>query len=51
MKSIEKLWNDIAKFETGERKNDSQNQLQANARQSARMEAYVNLMEREIDSR
>ena len=40
---IEKFWNEISFFETGERKNESQNSLLSEARAGARMEAYVNL--------
>lgn len=46
---IDKLWEDIADFEEHEQKNDSKNPLLAKARQDARMEAYVNLMEKELD--
>ena len=47
-KKIEKLWKNIAKFEKGERKNDSKNRIQASAREAARMTAYENLMEKEL---
>lgn len=46
---IEKLWSDIAEFETGEVKNESSNQILAKARQDARMEAYVKLFDRVLD--
>jgi hypothetical protein len=39
------LWNDIADFETRERKHESQNVLLAESRANARMEAYVKLQE------
>jgi len=42
-KMIEKFWNEIYLFESGERKNESQKFLLAEARAGARMEAYVNL--------
>ena len=48
MVNITKLWNDIAVFEENERKNDSKKPELAKARQDARMEAYVKLMEREL---
>lgn len=38
-------WQEIADFEAHEVKNDSKNPILANARQAARMEAYVKLME------
>jgi len=43
--SITNFWNGIADFETNEIKNDSNNPILANARQGARMEAYVKLFE------
>lgn len=45
---INELWNDIAEFEKNEIKNDSKNPLLSNARQGARMEAYVKLFENTI---
>ena len=45
---IKKLWENIADFESHEIVNDSKSPLLAKARQDARMEAYVNLMEKEI---
>jgi len=50
MIDITKLWRDIADFEEHEIKNDSKNPLLAKARQDARMEAYNNLMERELET-
>lgn len=49
MKNIKKLWDSIADFESKERKNESKNTLLSEARAGARMEAYVRLMEREIN--
>lgn len=46
---INELWDDIAKFEDDERKNDSEESLLANARQGARMEAYSKLQDKLID--
>lgn len=40
-----KLWNNIADFETNERKHESKNPLLSEARAGARMEAYVKLQE------
>ncbi len=40
---IEKFWNQIDHFETGEIKNESSNILLAEARADTRMEAYVNM--------
>ncbi len=48
MKSIKKLWDSIAVFETKERKHESKDTLLSEARAGARMEAYVRLMELEI---
>jgi len=45
---IEKLWNNIAKFEKAEQKNDSKNSLLSDARKAARMAAYESLMEKEL---
>ena len=48
-KKIKMLWNSIADFENHEVKNDSTNPILANARQSARMEAYTNLQDKLLD--
>lgn len=45
---MKKLWDDIAKFERGERKHESNNPLLSEARAGARMTAYVKLMENAI---
>lgn len=51
LQKVTKLWKQIADFEEHEIRNDSTNPLLANARQSARMEAYTKLMEREIGNK
>lgn len=45
---IKQLWKNIADFEQHEEDNDSKNPLLSKARQDARMQAYVVLVEREI---
>lgn len=47
---IEQLWSDIADFETNERKHED-NSLNSQARQSARMEAYVKLQEHYLNEK
>jgi len=41
--NVELLWSNIANFETGERKHESNNPVLAEARAAARMEAYGGL--------
>lgn len=43
------LWDYIGEFEKGEQKNDSKNPLLSKARQDARMKAYVELVEKELN--
>lgn len=40
---VQQFWNNISDFEIGERKNESENILLAEARAGARMEAYVKM--------